>query len=133
MKLNSGEDSAALKWTGRTFSGLVIVFLTMDAGIKLIPILPVIESMNDLGFVCTPGLARALGVLLLFCTALYAVPRTSVLGAVLLTGYLGGAIAIQVRAGSPLFTHILFGGYIGALLWAGLLIRNRRLRKLIFP
>ncbi|WP_373280617.1 DoxX family protein [Methylomonas koyamae] len=71
-------------------------------------------------------------MLLLVCTILYAIPKTSPLGALLLTGYLGGAIAVQLRAGNPLFSHILFGCYVGIALWAGLLFRNRRLKSLFF-
>jgi hypothetical protein len=77
-------------------------------------------------------MARGLGVVLLICTLLYAAPQTAVLGAVLLTGYLGGAVATHVRAESPLFTHVLFGVYLGALAWAGLYLRDARLRAL-FP
>lgn len=100
---------------------------------KLVPIQPVIETMQSLGFTSTPALARTLGVVLLVCTLLHAIPRTSLLGAVLLTGYLGGTIATQVRAGNPLFSHILFGGYTGIMLWAGLLLRNKNVRALLFP
>ncbi|MFX8573757.1 DoxX family protein, partial [Acinetobacter baumannii] len=78
------------------------------------------------------NLAVTLGVLTLAGTLLYAYPRTSVLGAILLTGYLGGAIYVHVRAGSPLFSHTLFGVYLGILLWGGLYLRDERLR-LIFP
>lgn len=90
------------------------------------------DTLRELGFVPTAGLARGLGVLLLLCTALYALPRTAAFGAVLLTGYLGGAIAIQLRAGTPVFSHLLFGAYVGFFVWAGLLLRNRPLRSLLF-
>ncbi len=113
-------------------SGLVIAFLIFDALIKLVPLAPVTETLRELGFTPTDTLARTLGALTLVCTVLYALPRTSALGAVLLTGYLGGAIAIQVRAGSPVFTHLLFGLYLGAMLWAGLLLRDKRLRSVLF-
>jgi hypothetical protein len=120
-------------WTGRILSGLVIAFLLMDGGIKLVPIAPVIDTLQALGFDPTPTLARGLGILLLACTVLYAYPRTAVLGAVLLTGYLGGAIAIQLRAANPLFSHLFFGGYVGILMWAGLLLRDGRARAVLFP
>jgi hypothetical protein len=120
-------------WIGRVLSGLVIVFLLFDAGMKLVPIQPVIEAMQNLGFTSTPALARVLGILLLVCTLLYATPRTSLLGAVLLTGYLGGAIAVHVRVGDPLFSHILFGGYIGIMLWVGLILRNKNIKEILFP
>jgi len=75
--------------------------------------------------------ARGLGVLLLACTLLYAVPRTAVLGAILLTGYLGGAVATHLRVGDPLFSHVLFGVYMGVALWLGLYLRDARLRALV--
>ena len=119
-------------WVGRLLSGLTIIFLLLDAAMKLVPLQPVIESMQDLGFMSTPALARMLGVLLLACTVLHAVPRTALLGAILLTGYLGGSIAIHLRAGSPLFSHVLFGAYIGLALWAGLLARDGQSRTQLF-
>ena len=133
MTSEHSKPSAALAWTGRTLSGLVILFLLMDAGMKLVPIQPVIDTMQALGFDSTVGLARGLGVLLLVCTALYALPKTTLLGALLLTGYLGGAIAIQLRAGNPTFSHLLFGAYVGILMWAGLLIRKPDVRAVLFP
>ncbi|MFT6671790.1 MAG: hypothetical protein ACJAVZ_003272 [Afipia broomeae] len=122
--------STTALWTGRVLSGLVIVFLLFDAVIKLIPLDVVVETSRQLGI--PTNLAVTLGVLTLLGTLLYAYPRTSVLGAILLTGYLGGAIYVHVRAGSPLFSHTLFGVYLGILLWGGLYLRDERLR-LIFP
>ena len=122
--------STTALWTGRVLSGLVILFLLFDAVIKLIPLDVVIETSRQLGI--PTNLAVTLGVLTLLGTLLYAYPRTSVLGAILLTGYLGGAIYVHVRAGSPLFSHTLFGVYLGILLWDGLYLRDERLR-LIFP
>jgi hypothetical protein len=119
-------------WIGRVLSGLTITFLLLDAAMKLVPLQPVIDSMQDLGFTSTPSLARMLGVLLLACTVLHAVPRTALLGAILLTGYLGGSIATHLRAGSPLFSHVLFGAYVGVALWAGLLARSRATRAQVF-
>ncbi|TKT70606.1 DoxX family protein [Afipia massiliensis] len=117
-------------WTGRILSGLVVLFLLFDGAIKLIALDIVIETSRQLGI--PTDLAVTLGVLTLAGTLLYAYPKTSVLGAILLTGYLGGAIYVHVRAGSPLFSHTLFGVYLGILLWAGLYLRDERLR-LIFP
>ena len=131
MPFDTARSAALQRWTGRALSGLVIAFLGMDAVIKLVPIQPVIDTMRTLGFQATPTLARGLGVLLLACTLLYAIPRTALLGAVLLTGYLGGAIAIHLRADSPLFTHVLFGAYLGLMLWAGLLLRDRQALALL--
>lgn len=117
-------------WTGRILSGLVVVFLLFDGAIKLIPLDVVIETSRQLGI--PTDIAFALGVLTLAGALLYAYPKTSVLGAILLTGYLGGAVYVHVRAGSPLFSHTLFGVYLGILLWGGLWLRDERLR-LIFP
>lgn len=117
-------------WTGRILSGLVVVFLLFDGAIKLIPLDVVIETSRQLGI--PPNLAFTLGVLTLLGTVLYAYPKTAALGAILLTGYLGGAIYVHVRAGSPLFTHTLFGVYLGILLWGGLYLRDERVR-LILP
>ena len=117
-------------WTGWAISGVVIVFLLMDAAMKLLALSVVLEAGAPLGL---PGadMARGLGTLLLVCTVLYIVPQTAVLGAILLTGYLGGAVATHMRVGSPLFTHVLFGVYLGILLWGGLYLRDPRLRALI--
>lgn len=122
----------AMIWTGRAFSTLVVLFLIMDAGIKLVPVSEVITGMRDLGYPWTVELARFLGVLLLICTLLYVWPRTALLGAILLTGYLGGAIATHVRVGSPLFTHTFFSIYLGLLIWGGLYLRDAEFRAL-FP
>jgi hypothetical protein len=123
--------STTALWTGRVLSGLVILFLLFDGAIKLIPLDIVIETSRQLGI--PTDIAFMLGVLTLVGTLFYAWPKTSVLGAVLLTGYLGGAIYVHVRAGgSPLFSHTLFGVYLGVLLWGGLYLRDERLR-LIFP
>ena len=110
--------------------GLVIAFLLMDATMKLLALPIVIETSGPLGF---PGadMAHGLGVVLLVCTLLYVAPQTAILGAILLTGYLGGAVATHVRVGSPLFSHVLFGVYLGVLLWGGLYLRDARLRELI--
>ena len=110
---------------------MVILFLIFDATIKLIPIQPVIDTMVQLGYPGTVGIARGLGVITLICVALYAWPRTSVLGAILMTGLLGGAIATHLRIGSPIFTHMLFGLYLGLLAWGGLYLRDPRLRRLM--
>ena len=116
---------------GRVLSGVLVAFLVFDAAIKLVPLQVVTETMVALGYPTDPGLARLLGVLTLLCTLLYVFPRTSILGAILLTGYLGGAMATHLRAGSPLFTHLLFGLYLGVIAWGGLWLRDPRLRSLI--
>ncbi|MDB5573852.1 MAG: hypothetical protein JWR79_1009 [Tardiphaga sp.] len=124
-------SSSATLWTGRILSGAVVAFLLLDGVIKLVPIAPVTETLRQLGFTVTDDLARGIGVLTLLCAILYAIPRTSVLGAILLTGLLGGAMATHLRADSPLFTHLLFGFYIGVIAWLGLWLRDPRLRGLL--
>jgi hypothetical protein len=122
------------KWAtciGYGLSGLVILFMLFDGGIKLVPLDVVITTTAELGYPSSVELARGLGILGLVCTALYAYPRTSILGAILLTGYLGGAVATHLRAGSPVFSHMLFGVYLGIMLWGGLYLRDDRLRSLI--
>jgi hypothetical protein len=116
---------------GYAMSGLVIAFMLFDAGAKLVPLDVVIKSTAELGYAPSTGLARGLGVLALGCTALYAIPRTAVLGAILLTGYMGGAVASHLRVGDPLFTHMLFGVYLAVLAWGGLFLRDRRIRVLL--
>lgn len=116
---------------GRILSGLAIAFLAIDAGGKLLAPALMIANSPPLGLPADPGFYRLLGAILAACTALYAWPRTAPLGAVLLTGYLGGAVAIHLRVGSPLFGYTLFGVYLGILLWAGLGLRDARVRALV--
>ena len=116
-------------WAGRILSGLVVLLLIPDGIIKFVKPAPVVETSAHLGLPLS--LANTLGILLLICTAIYVFPRTSVLGAILLTGYLGGAVATHLRVGDPLFSHILFPTYLGVLLWLGLYLRDDRLRVLI--
>jgi hypothetical protein len=123
--------AGAALWAGRVMSALVILFMIFDAGIKLIPIQPVIDSMIELGYPGTAAIARGIGIVELIAIALYVWPRTSVLGAILLTGVMGGAIATHLRVGSPVFTHLLFGLYLGVLAWGGLYLRDRRVRAVL--
>jgi hypothetical protein len=118
-------------WLGRVLSGLVILFMLFDGAIKLVPWPVVTETMDRIGYGSSETLARSLGVISIVCTALYAIPPTSFVGAILLTGYLGGAMASHVRIGSPLFTHILFGFYLGLMVWGGLWLRDGSLRTLL--
>jgi hypothetical protein len=124
-------NTKAALWTGRVLSGLVILFLTVDGAIKLVPIQPVTDSLRELGYPTSASFARFIGVVTLVGTALYAWPRTSLLGAVLLTGLMGGAIATHLRLDHPLFSHTLFGVYLGLLLWGGLWLRDERLRRMM--
>jgi len=113
---------------GRIISAVPILFLTFDAAIKLVKIAPVVDAFAQLGY--SIALAPTIGVLALVCTAVYAIPRTSVFGAVVLTGYLGGAIASQVRIGAGVFS-VFFPIIIGSLIWTGLYLRDNRLRVLL--
>jgi hypothetical protein len=117
--------------TGRVLSGIAVLFLLFDGAIKLVPIQPVTDSLHELGYPASDSFARFLGVLTLLCTALYAWPRTAVLGAVLLTGITGGAIASHLRLGDPLFSHTLFGVYLGLFFWVGLWLRDERVRRIM--
>jgi hypothetical protein len=119
------------RWLGRVLSGIVILFLLFDGAIKLVPWPVVTETMDRIGYGSSETLARTLGVITVACTVLYAIPPTSILGAILLTGYLGGAMASHLRIGSPLFTHTLFGFYLGLMVWGGLWLQDRRLRALM--
>ena len=119
---------------GRVLSGLVILFLLFDAGLKLVaPEVAIKYSPPGLGWPLEVGTMYTLGLLLLIPTLLYIWPRTAVIGAILITGYLGGAIATHLRIGSPLFSHRLFGAYLGVMLWAGLWLRSPALRLLVTP
>jgi DoxX-like family len=116
-------------WTGRVLTAFAVLFLVFDLTIKLLHIVPVTESFARLGI--PDHLALTIGALELFCLVVYLIPRTAVLGAILLTGFLGGAIMLHVRVGDPLFSHVLFPSYIGAMLWIGLYLRDSRLRTLL--
>ena len=118
-------------WAGRALSGLVILFLLMDAAMKIAALTIVSESAVMIGWTGDAGFWRAMGLLLLAITALYAWPRTAVLGAILLTGFLGGTVATHLRMSDPLFSHTLFGVYLGVALWGGLWFRDARVRHLL--
>ena len=116
-------------WTGRVMSGLAILFLIFDGVTKVIKVPAVLQASAQLEY--PVRLIPVIGVILLICTLLYALPRTSILGALLLTGYLGGAVASQLRIGNPLFGYTLFPVYFALLMWGGLYLRENRLRALI--
>ena len=120
-------------WSGRVVSGVVVALLLLDAAIKLPPLQPVTETAATLGWRSDPTTWRVLGGVLIAATMLYAVPRSAVFGAILLTGFLGGAVATHARIGSPLATHTLFGVYVGIALWFGLWLRMPALRALLLP
>ncbi len=131
--MRSDSESAQVSnkrlWPGVILSALAITFLLFDSIIKVMRLAVAIEGTTRLGY--PAGAVLGIGVLELVCVLVYAIPQSSVLGAILLTGYLGGAIASHVRAGSPLFTHILFPVYVGVLVWGGIFLREERLRALI--
>ena|SRR5688500_12096167 len=117
---------------GYALSGVAILFLGLDAGAKLlIPAMMAAYTPPQLRIPTDPGFYRLLGTILAFCTTLYVIPRTAFLGAVLLTGYLGGAVAIHLSAGSPLLSSTLFGFYLGLAIWGGLWLRDSRIRALL--
>jgi hypothetical protein len=111
--------------TGRIISALCVLFLLFDAIMKIIKEIHSMQGSVALGWPAEQ--VQSIGVVLLVCTVLYIIPRTAVLGAVLLTGYLGGAIAIMVRAGQPLYFALIFG----ILVWCGLLLRDEKLRAFV--
>ena len=116
-------------WTGRVLSALAVIFLAFDSISKLLKVQPVLDATAQLGY--PQSSIIPIGLLLLACTLVYMIPRTAVVGAVLLTGYLGGAIVLHVRVGNPLFSHVLFPVYVALLLWGGLYLREDRLRQLL--
>ncbi|MCC2651274.1 MAG: hypothetical protein K0R61_3640 [Microvirga sp.] len=127
----TASTGSGFVWAGRALSGFVVLFLLFDGAIKLAPLQVVIDTVIPLGWPADPMTWRALGVVLMASALLYAYPRTAFLGAILITAYLGGAVATHVRVGSPLFSHILFGVYVGVALWAGLWLRDPRIRALL--
>ena len=132
--MTDGTPSKGQLIAGRILSGLVILFLLFDAGLKLAaPEVAIKYSPPGLGWPLEVDMMVTLGLLLLIPTLLHIWPRTAVIGAILITGYLGGAIATHLRIGSPLFSHILFGAYLGVMLWAGLWLRSPALRLLVTP
>ena len=122
-------QSNRARWTGRVLTGIAVLFLTFDMAIKFSGAKEAVEGTTQLGW--QPHHLPILGAIQLVCLVLYLVPRTAPLGAVLWTGYLGGAIATHLRLDNPLFTHILFPIYVAALLWGGLYLRDARVRALV--
>ena len=119
--------SAPAPWLRRILSRSVILFLLLDAAIRLAPW----ETMDRIGYNSSETLARTLGAITMVCTVLYAVPPTSFVGAILLTGYLGGALTSHLSIESPLFAHMLFGFYLAVMVWGGLWLRDGKLRSLL--
>jgi hypothetical protein len=114
-------------WTGRIISGLVVAFLLFDSITKIMQNPYVLKASAKFGYPVSA--IPIVGIILFACIVVYVIPRTSTLGAALLTGYLGGAVDANLRAGTPLFSNLLFPVYFGILVWAGLYLRNRRVRQ----
>jgi DoxX-like family len=125
MQQSSQAISKSRLWTGRIISSILVLFLLFDAIAKLLRLAPVLQAFDQLGW--SRGLSIPIGIVLLSCTILYAIPYTSALGGLLLTAYLGGAVATHLRAGQAFYFPILFG----ILIWVGLVLRNDRLRILL--
>jgi hypothetical protein len=125
----TSERHGKKRLAGRVLTTLAALFLTFDTVIKVLRLAPAVEGTTALGYPVESVLW--IGIIELVCLALYLLPRTSVLGALLLTGYLGGAIATHVRVGSPLASHTLFPIYVALVLWGGLYLREHRLRELV--
>ncbi len=123
------SNSKKLRWSGRVASGLGVLFLAFDGVFKLFAPPEALQATEALGW--PGGMVFGIGVLQLVLLALYLMPRTSVLGALLWTGYLGGAVATHVRIGNPLFSHVLFPTYVAMLLWLGLWLRDARVRAVL--
>jgi hypothetical protein len=120
--------SKELIWTGRVLSGLAVLFFLVDGVMKLLKPAVVVEATRQLGY--PESDIAGIGIVLLVCTLLYIFPRTSILGAILLTGYLGGAVASQVRVAAGWF-NVVFAVMFGALVWGGLWLRDIRVRSLL--
>ncbi len=123
------QSSKKALWTGRLLSGFAVLFMLFDATIKVLELPVAVQGTTQLGY--PESVVFGLGLVQLVCLAVYLFPRTSVLGAVLWTGYLGGAVATHVRLGNPLFSHVLFPLYVAAFLWLGLWLRDERLRAVL--
>jgi hypothetical protein len=128
-ELHTPRVSRTMVWLGRALGILAILFLLMDSFMKLAKPAVVVQATVQLGY--SDSVIVGLGIVLLVCVILHVIPGTAILGAILLTGYLGGAVASQVRVGNPLFSHVLFPVYLGFMIWSGLFLREERLRTLI--
>lgn len=130
--METTQISKSRLWTSRIMSGLVILFMLFDGIYKLMPPDEIVKaSIDELGY--AEHHLPIMGILALLATVIYIIPATSVLGAVLLTGYFGGAIATHVRVDNPLFSHILFPVYLAVLMWGGIWLRDQRVRQMLLP
>jgi hypothetical protein len=129
IEVHNQVESKKMLWTGRIVSWVITALLLLDAVMKLLQVPQVMEGTVKVGYPASS--VRPIGIILLICLICYVIPRISVLGAILLTGYLGGAVATNLRISSPLLTYTLVPVYVGLLVWAGLFLRDERLRALI--
>jgi len=129
-KSEFGESKKVWVWTGRVLSGITVLFMLFDAISKLALESHVVDATTKIGY--PVAAIRPIGLIALLCTILYTVPRTAILGAILLTGFYGGAVASKIRIEDPLLSSILFAVYLGLMAWGGLYLRDQRLRTL-FP
>lgn len=129
MSLRASSPSRGRLRTGRVLSGLATLFLAWDGVMKVAQAPIVLKASREIGF--APAAVFWIGVVLLACLTLHLIPRTAIAGAVLLTGFLGGAVAVNVHVGQPLFTHVLFPVYVATLVWGGLYLRDPRVRALL--
>jgi hypothetical protein len=125
----AATTTSKARWAGRIAGGLVFAFLTFDTAVKLLMLAPATQGTGSLGWPVSA--VPVIGTIELLCLLAYAIPRTAPIGAVLLTGYLGGAVATHLRIGSPLFSHVLFPLYVAVLVWGGLYLRDRRVRAFL--
>jgi DoxX-like family len=116
-------------WASHIVRGLTILFLLVDAIVKVLRLPPAVEGTVRLGY--PESVVLGIGIIELVCLVAYVMPRTSILGAILLTGYLGGAVATHVRIGSPLLSQTFFPIYVGVLIWVALFLRDDRVRTLL--
>jgi hypothetical protein len=128
---SSADGSNKARWAGRILSGIAVLFLTFDLVMKLAATKEAVDGTVQLGWQAHH--LPILAAIQLVCLVLYLIPRTAPLGAVLWTGYLGGAIATHLRLDNPLFSHILFPTYVAAMIWGGLYLRDARVRALLRP
>jgi hypothetical protein len=129
IEVHNQVESKKMLWTGRIVSWVITALLLLDAVMKLLQVPQVMEGTVKVGYPASS--VRPIGIILLICLICYVIPRISVLGAILLTGYLGGAVATNLRISSPLLAYTLVPVYVGVLAWAGLFLRDERLRALI--
>jgi hypothetical protein len=125
----TNDVSSKARWAGRSITALAVLFLVFDITIKVLSLAPAVKATTALGYPASA--VWVIGLIELGCLVAYLVPRSAALGAVLLTGYLGGAIATHLRVGDPVFSHTLFPVYVAAMIWGGLYLRDRRVGVLI--